>query len=1014
MTGMNYTLLLVEDNPGDADLVREALADDAIGIALHHVPRIAAAAEAVAKLEFDAVLLDLSLPDAQGIESFAKMAAIAPDLPIIILTGSTEEDVAFRAVRSGAQDYLHKGELNSTMLTRAIRYGIERKRSEMALLESQERYRLIFESSHEGIVLSSPDGDVLEANPAAARIFGYPLREFKRLNTRTLYFDPSMRERFTAAMTANDRYGYFEARGRHADGSALELELSASVRRYPDGRLLGYQTSIRDVTAHKQAEQRLRTSERRFRTVYDSAPIGIKLIAPDGRYLDVNPAFCQMIGYTRDELLQRTFLDITHPDDVPMGIHHKQQLLTGERDVIHEEKRYICASGEYVWALVSVAVVRGEGGAASYMISQVIDITDRRVTEEKLRDSEERFRALAENSHDLILILDADARVRYVSPSVKRVMGYDPGTIEGRRIFEYMHEDDVPLLQSAFESRSSVPGVGELVTFRARHADGSWRMMEEVGTNLFDHPTIRGLVINARDVTSRWETERALAQAKQELDAVINVSPLPIIVVNESRRVQLWNPAAEQTFGWSAAEVLGQAYPISAPSTTDGEVEHFFRESFRGESAAGTEIWRRRKDGELRLLQLWNAQLPAGPDGKTALVGVMADITESRKMEEQLRQAQKMEAVGRLAGGIAHDFNNMLTAIGGHVHLIQEDLSVSDPIQRDLEEVSAAVDRAANLTRQLLAFSRKQVLQPQPVDVDAVVRGIENMLQRLIGEDVELSTALQSGLRAVLVDRGQLEQVLVNLAVNARDAMPRGGTLSISTEEVDATDARVASRLGLIEGRYISIVVTDNGHGMDAATTARIFEPFFTTKAVGHGTGLGLSTVYGIVKQSGGEIHVRSAPGAGTTFTISFPVVDGPVVECVAIAEKVAAQTASGTILLVEDEAPVRGLVEKVLIKRGYVVVATDSPAAAREQAKKFGSGIDLLLSDVVMPGGTGRDLADELCAMLPGLRVLFMSGYAEDAIHSYGHLNAGSAFISKPFSPDELVQSIQRVLASA
>ena len=393
------------------------------------------------------------------------------------------------------------------------------------------------------------------------------------------------------------------------------------------------------------------------------------------------------------------------------------------------------------------------------------------------------------------------------------------------------------------------------------------------------------------------------------------------------------------------------------------------------------------------------------------MLGVATEITERKRLEEQLLQSQKMEAVGQLAGGVAHDFNNILTAIVGYTDLLAVEFGANSRQLEDLEEIRKAARRAAALTRQLLAFSRKQVLEPRVIDLNGVVMNLEKMLRSLISANIALKTALAPDLGAARADPNQLEQVIMNLAINARDAMPEGGTLTIETGNATLDENYAAQHVAVVPGSYVMLAVTDTGSGMSEETKARIFEPFFTTKPPGRGTGLGLSTVYGIVKQSGGNIWLYSEPGKGTTFKVYLPTVEALPADIGKVAPAEAVRHGGGTVLVVEDDEQLRRLTHRALAAHGYTVLEADRGRVALDIARRHKGMIDLLLTDIVMPDTDGRKLADTLRAARPGLRVLYMSGYPAGAIASHGMLESGVAYLAKPFTTDAITRKVREVL---
>ena len=507
----------------------------------------------------------------------------------------------------------------------------------------------------------------------------------------------------------------------------------------------------------------------------------------------------------------------------------------------------------------------------------------------------------------------------------------------------------------------------------------------------------------------RKRTEEQLHESERKYRLLFETNPEPMFVYDfETLRIMAVNEAAITRYGYSESEFLALTIRDIRSVEEQARLEQELARR-TDEGAVRTGVRHRAKDG--RLFEVDLVARPLEFAGRRARLVLARDVTAQRHLEHQLRQSQKMEAVGQLAGGIAHDFNNLLTAILGSTQLLLHATPPGDARREDVEEIRNAGLRAAELTRQLLAFSRRQVLAPKVLELNAVVANMDKMLRRLIGDDVELATALHAEAGAVNADPGQLEQVLLNLVVNARDAMPGGGRVLIETTRMTLRDELVERRHRLPPGDYVCLAVADSGLGMDEATQAHLFEPFFTTKEVGKGTGLGLATVYGIVKQSGGYIWVYSEPGRGTTVKVYLPRVRGAAEPPLPAPELPPLRGGKETVLLVEDAAPVRTLARRSLEARGYRVLdAADGPSAL-ELSARHAEEIDVLVTDVVMPGMSGRELAERLAPTRPRMKVLYTSGYTDDAMVRQGVLNAGVAFLQKPFVPDTLARKVRDVL---
>jgi len=516
------------------------------------------------------------------------------------------------------------------------------------------------------------------------------------------------------------------------------------------------------------------------------------------------------------------------------------------------------------------------------------------------------------------------------------------------------------------------------------------------------------------EALERARERQALRRHERLVREIIDANPSLIFVKDWEGRFVLVNQATAEIYGTTVDGLVGKTDADFNPNAE--EVAHFLRDD-REVMASGRpkfvpeEPVTNPHTKQTRWFQTIKLPLRLPGEEAVTMLGVATEITERKLLEEQLLQSQKMEAVGQLAGGVAHDFNNILTAIVGYSDLLAAELGDNAQQREDIEEIRKAARRAAALTRQLLSFSRKQVLEPRIVDVNGVVLNLDKMLRSLMSENIELETQLAEDLDAARVDPNQLEQVIMNLAINARDAMPDGGTVTIETANATLGEDYAAKHVSVIPGDYVMLAVTDTGCGMTEATKARIFEPFFTTKPAGRGTGLGLSTVYGIVKQSGGNIWLYSEPNKGTTFKIYLPAVDALPEDIGKAAPVEAERQGSGTVLVVEDDEQLRRLTHRALAAQGYEVLEADRGRSALDAARRHEGPIDLLVTDLVMPDTNGPKLAETLRAARPGLRVLFMSGYPDGAIVHHGMLEAGVAYLAKPFTTEAITRKVREVL---
>ncbi|MCU1233817.1 MAG: sensor hybrid histidine kinase [Candidatus Solibacter sp.] len=633
------------------------------------------------------------------------------------------------------------------------------------------------------------------------------------------------------------------------------------------------------------------------------------------------------------------------------------------------------------------------------------------------RERESRGRSAMETTlrsiADAVITTDSDGRVTLVNSVAERLTGWTNAQAGGhplKEVFRIKHEDT---RRPDEDLTARVLREGDVVTL-TNHAilltrDGREIPIDDSAAPILDDQgKITGVVIVFRDVTLRRRAQRELEESESRYRLLFEANPSPMWVYDVNTLAFLAvNSAATAHYGYTAAEFLAMTLrDIRPPEDVPALLEDT---RIPTEQLHTDGPWRHcKKDGTIIFVEITAHPIQFG---SARGCFVMAnDVTERKGLEDQLRQSQKLEAVGQLAGGIAHDFNNLLTVIEGYAEMIRADQLPDDPHREPLEEILVAAQRAAALTRQLLAFSRRQVLQPVRLSLNANVASTQRMLSRLLGEHIQIRTVLAADLVDVWADPGQIDQIILNLAVNGRDAMERGGTLTIGTSNVELGENE-AKKVDASPGEYARLSLTDTGTGMDEETQRHIFEPFFTTKEVGRGTGLGLSTVYGIVKQSGGYICVSSEPGKGSTFSICLPRARGPVG---ATARSTAAGTALGsgsTILLVEDDATVQQLVSAMLKSSGYRVIATATPSEALRICSEFSTHIDLLLTDMVLPDGDGGEIAENAVALRPGLKVLYMSGYTEHPMLCGPNFDSNAPFLQKPFTKAALMAKIREAL---
>ena len=863
-----------------------------------------------------------------------------------------------------------------------------------------------------------------------AGMLGYAVEELEptTLSTWTALTHPRDLERAMKALREHlegpaDAYAC-EIRMKHRAGHWVWIMDRGKVTEWTEeGEPLRMFGTHIDITHQMESAAALEESEERFRRLAENAPDLIYRIClkPEPSFEYVSPAAERITGFTPEEHYEDPGLGmkLVHPDD-----RHLLEGLVVEEEISTEPLvlRWIRKDGRIIWTEQRNVPIRDGGGRVVALEGIARDITDRVEAERGIRQREEHQRSLLSSSPMAIFTLSREGVVRSWNPAAEEIFGWPADEVVGRPL-PVIPEDDGKDFHALLERVWNGEVVRQLELERKRR-DGS-PVVVSLSAAPIRNPDGEpmGIMSVLADITEHRQAEEALEQERALLSQISRNSPVGISLSDAQGRYLFLNPRAEEILGVPASEALGKSV---------------YEMGFRLREAGGDE--RGREESLVRLLQMrkgpltgleWELIRPDGgrvplkinaaplldPRGEVReVVVIFEDVTQQEtersrraQAEAELQQAQKLEAVGRLAGGVAHDFNNMLAVIMSATEMALPEVEEGSHLHEDLLHISQAAEHSADLTRQLLAFSRKQIIRPRVLDLNEVIQVQEKMLRRLIGEDIQVELSLKEDLWAVRLDPSQVDQILANLLVNARDAIPGVGSVTIETDNVVLNQAPGESGTSAGEAGFVLLSVTDTGSGMDRATRERIFEPFFTTKESGEGTGLGLSTVYGIVKQANGMIRVSSEPGQGTTFEILLPRFQGEK----EAAREIRAGSARGTetILVVEDEAPILGLARRFLEDQGYTVMTARTPMEAIGQVHEFQGSIHLLLTDVVMPGMNGKQLQSRIVEMRPDIRTIFMSGYTADVIAKRGVLEEDVEFVQKPFTMNTLTHRVREVL---
>jgi PAS domain S-box-containing protein len=887
--------------------------------------------------------------------------------------------------------------------------------------QKEEESRTILRTAMDGFWLTDTQGNFLEVNDAYCNLTGYSKDELLSMNIRDLEEletqEETARRILKIVQVGRDR---FETRHKCKDGRIIDVEISVNCLETDGGRLFVF---IRDITQHKQAEEAFRESEERFRSIVETTNDAIISADSSGKIIFWNKAAENIYGYSSEEAVGKP-ITIIIPETIQSSHEetYHRVAATGKSDFTGQtmESRSKRKDGSEFPAEISISFwVAGDN---TFITALIRDITERKQAEEALRESEERLRSIVETAKDGVVNINSEGNIIFWNKSAEEMFGYSFDEIMGKpvtflmppRFFENYESrmDEVVSVEQSEILRRKAEVVGlrkDGTEFPVEHSIACWETKEGIF-----YTTI------LRDVTEHKQADAALRESEERFRSIMENANDAIFFVDSRGNIHFFNRKAEELYGYTADEIVGRPHSVLVPKRLQ-EIHNNWMEKFLllDEPAISGKIVEgigERKDGSEFYVETSTALLKQ--EGETYLVAILRDITERKhaeeekaKLESQLRQSQKMEAVGLLSGGIAHDFNNILTAIIGYASLIQMKMKGDDPLKPYLEQILTSSQRATNLTQSLLAFGRKQIINPRPVQANEIITRMEKLLVRLIGEDIDLKTTLSDEDTTVMADSGQIEQVLMNFATNARDAMPQGGHFIIETQRAVIDDDYVKTHGYGKPGKHVLISVSDSGTGMDEKTREKIFEPFFTTKEVGKGTGLGLAMVYGIVKQHNGYINCYSEPGKGTTFKIYLSA-HREAAEVQDTMESAAAPIGgTETILVAEDDADVRKTTRSILENFGYTVLEAEDGEDAIRVFQGNRDTVKLLLLDVIMPKKNGKETYEEIRKLRPGMKALFISGYTANIIHKRGMLDKTLDFIMKPVSPTDLLRKVREVI---
>lgn len=871
--------------------------------------------------------------------------------------------------------------------------------------QADELCQVIFENANEGIFIADEKGRIIKANPHLCGVLGYTAEQIQALAIEDIVLQRNANKPLHHINKPDHSVDQQkQCVLQHKDGFMLDAKLRF---RSLDG---GYTVClVHEFTYRNEIESWLSDSDQLFRLLAESSITGIYLVF-DGQFDYVNKAFADMFGYELSEFSDNfQIADIVFPDDRSLVFENLRRRVEGEEESVRYSFRGLRKDGSIIY--VDVHSRRIQYKSEVGVIGTLIDITDAKKTEISLRSSEERFRKLFNENPSMFFTLNGDGIITAVNDFGANQLGYNADDLQGLGFLELIKDEYKSTASDLFNACLKSHGLVHQWRLEKKRKDGSMMWVEEHMRSVTGVDGKINVFVVCQDISQHVKLEESLKVSQFIFD---QASTGIFLIKNDNQIVDV-NLHACRSLGYTKEELCNLSVPDIDSSISIEQLANLAAQLEKTKSTTFKTL-HQRKNGETFPVQIFISTLPYKDEiFRVSFVQDISEIEEVRKeqekLEAQLKQVQKLEAVGRLAGGVAHDLNNLLTPMLGYSDLLIMDNSLDSGVKAKAAQINKAAKGARDLVKQLLAFSRKQVLQYQPINLSKIVTEFDELIRRTIRENIEISIITSTDLKPIMADRGQIEQVMMNLVVNASEAMPNGGKLSIETKMTDLDEIYASTHPDVTPGTYVMLRISDTGEGMDEDVLSKIYEPFFSTKGE-LGTGLGLATVYGIVKQHRGNIWVYSEPGMGTNFKIFLPIAEQVPKKSSYKSEKKSNKRGTETILLVEDNEAVRTTVYDCLKEHGYhVITAVDGNMAIKSISE--GITFDMLLTDVVMPDMNGKELFSYIAAQNPLAKVLYMSGYTDNIIVHHGVLDEDVQFIQKPFSSREILQKVRTILDS-